>query len=60
MKHELLSADWKQVFASLDMQSMWSILHFKMLFLIDKCIPSRIFWIKCKTQMAQFINLKTH
>ena len=58
MKHELLSTDWEQVFGSLDMQTIWSIFHSKMLLLIDKYIPSCIFRSNVKTKWLNLSTLK--
>ena len=40
MNDELLNEDWTVLFQDLNISAMWVVLHSKLLYLMDKCIPS--------------------
>jgi len=40
---QLLNTNWDVLFEGLNTDEMWSVLHSKLLFLIDKCIPTVTF-----------------
>ena len=58
MKHELLNTNWEQIFENLNMQCMWSVFHSKVLLLIDKYIPTRIFKSYSKPKWLDSSTLK--
>jgi len=38
-----LNSDWETLYEGLDTENMWQLLHSKLLFLIDKCMPTKSF-----------------